>query len=233
MQLRELVAEMPEFPAFKIPIDRQGERWLGRAHALVSATGDGQDVAELKSAVGFLYTSSRDGGVRRIITILYRALAIAELNAPTAVQGAFIAAGNAFDAMTMVGKVLQEAKQSLLIVDPYMDEKVLTDFAGLASTGVALRLMADQQSHKQTLKPAVGRWATQHGTNRPIEARLAPSRSLHDRLIVVDGMGAWTLTQSFNALAARSPASIVRIDAETAALKVAAYEAMWQAAVPL
>ena len=135
--------------------------------------------------------------------------------------------------MAAVGKVLQEAKQTLLIVDPYMDEKVLTDFAGLAPAGVTLHLLADTQGHKPTLKPAVTRWAAQHGTARPVEARLAAPRTLHDRLIVVDGAGAWTLTQSFNALAARSPASIVRVDAETAALKVAAYDSMWQAAGPL
>ena len=233
MQLRELVAGIPEFPRYQVPIDAQSERWLGRAHALVSSTGDMEDAKELKLAVRLLYTSARPSGAQTLTTILYRALAFAELNAPSTVQGAFIPAGNAFDAMAMVGKVLQEAKQSLLMVDPYMDEKVLTDFAGLAPAGVILHLMADQQSHKQTLKPAVSRWMTQHGSVRPIEARLAPSRSLHDRLIVVDGVGAWTLTQSFNALAARSPASIVRVDAETAALKTAAYEAMWQAAVPL
>ena len=50
---------------------------------------------------------------------------------------------------------------------------------------------------------------------------------------LVDGVVAWTLTRFFNALAARSPASILRVDAETAALKVAAYEGMWQAAGPL
>jgi hypothetical protein len=54
-----------------------------------------------------------------------------------------------------------------------------------------------------------------------------------DSLIAVDKAEAWVLTQSFNALAARSPASIVRADAETAALEVAYYEAVWAAAAPL
>jgi len=41
------------------------------------------------------------------------------------------------------------------------------------------------------------------------------------------------LTQSLKDFAARSPASVVRVDADMAALKVPAYEAMWAAATPL
>jgi hypothetical protein len=37
-------------------------------------------------------------------------------------------------------------------------------------------------------------------------------------LIIADNSEAWVLTQSLNAFAVRSPASIVRVDAETAAL---------------
>jgi hypothetical protein len=47
-------------------------------------------------------------------------------------MGAFIPAGNAFDAMAAIGSVLRTAKQGVFIVDPYMDEKALTDFAPLA-----------------------------------------------------------------------------------------------------
>ena len=188
---------------------------------------------KLDYAIGQLSAAARQAGAAKINVILYRALATAELNAPTAVQGAFIPVGNVFDALVAMGKVLQQSTRNLLIVDPYMDEKVLTDFAGVAPAGVTLHLLADQKDHKPTLKPAVARWTGQYGAQRPLEARLAAPRSLHDRLIVVDGVGAWTLTQSFNALAARSPASIVRVDAETAALKVAAYAGMWQAAMPL
>lgn len=233
MRLGDLIRSMPDL------LDEPGENpdtisWLARAYALVAASGASNDAQLMKMHTNYLL-NDRDPETRHLAIrmILHRALAIAELNAPTAIQGAFIPAGNAFDAMAAVGKVLSQATQDLLIVDPYMDEKVLTDFAGLAPPGVTLRLMADQQSHKLTLKPAVLRWATQHATARPVEARLAAPRSLHDRLIVVDGADAWTLTQSFNALAARSPASIVRVDAETAALKAAAYEGMWQAASPL
>ena len=109
--------------------------------------------------------------------------------------------------------------------------KKLTEFALLAPEHVAIRLLADQNLHKATLKPAATRWVAQHGAARPLEVKLAPPKTLHDRLIAVDGVNAWTLTQSLNAFATRSPASILRADPETAALKIASYEAMWQTAV--
>jgi len=51
--------------------------------------------------------------------------------------------------------------------------------------------------------------------------------------VLVDDTDAYVLTQSFNALAARSPASIVKSDSETAALKIDSYKALWLGASPI
>jgi hypothetical protein len=114
-----------------------------------------------------------------------------------------------------------------------MDEKTLTDFAPLALENVSLRLLTDQQTHKPGLRAAAERWHAQHSAKRPLSVRLAPPRTLHDRLIMVDGEKVWILTQSLNAFASRAPASIVRVDGDAASLKIDAYEAMWAAAGPL
>ena len=225
-QLGRLVETMPDFAA-PGPVPAATQQWLGRAAALVEDIGDLADIATLKVAANHLGSSS---STQQIIAVIHRALARAELLAPISAQGAFIAAGTPFDAFAAVAKILGTVQRGVLIVDPYMDEKALTDFVSVVPEGCAVRLLADQQSHKPSLKPAVARWASQYGAKRPLEARLATAKSLHDRLIVVDGKEAWTLTQSFNALAARSPASIGRADIETAKLKIAAYETMWQAA---
>jgi hypothetical protein len=141
--------------------------------------------------------------------------------------------GNAFDALTAIGKIFGAAKRDVLIVDPYMDEKALTDFALLAPEHVEIRLLSDEHTAKPSLSVAAKRWTAQYGTNRPLAAKLAPAKTLHDRLIMVDEVTVWVLTQSLNAFATRSPASIVRVDDETANLKIAAYKAMWGNATPL
>jgi hypothetical protein len=198
---------------------------------------DVANLAELRTQVPWMSSvdwDTRVRAVRTIASILYRALAVAEIHAPVSVSGSFILAGNALDAMAAIGKVLQTAKRDVLIVDPYMDEKALTDFAPLAAEGIATRLLADQQLHKPTLDPAQKRWAMQYGAKRPLEVRLAAPKILHDRLIVVDEKDTWDLTQSMNAFAARSPASIVRnVDPEITQLKIAAFAAIWAAATPL
>jgi hypothetical protein len=230
-QLGQLIETMPDLDQYG-PIPPETLRWLGRAHVLVTATGDTVDAAGLKAAADML-AISRELSAASIRAIVYRALASAEARAPASAQGAFIPAGNAFDAMTAVGKVLASAKRDALIVDPYMDEKALTDFAPLAHEGVSIRLLADQKDHKSTLKPAVGRWISQFGRKRPIEARLALPKTLHDRLIIVDDTDAWILTQSLNAFAARSPASISRASSDIATLKVDAYSTIWKNASAL
>ncbi len=118
----------------------------------------------------------------------------------------------------------------MLIVDPYLDEAVLTEFGGAIPLGVTLRLLSDHANHKPTLSPAAARWvAAQYGVQRPLAVRLAPEKALHDRVILIDGTNDWLLTQSLKDFAKRSPAEIVRAD-DTAALKIAAYEAIWAAA---
>lgn len=231
MQLGNLVATMPNLTTN--PTSPAVQQWLGQAYAHAELVLDATDLTTFKTAAARLETSFGSHYEKSIALLLHRALAKAELKAPISAQGAFIPAGNAFDAFAIVGKVLAAATRDLLIVDPYMDEKALTDFVPLAREGVAIRLLADQAGHKPTLKPAAARWAAQYGIIRPLQARLTAPHILHDRLIAVDGSVVWTLTQSLNAFAARSPATIAHIDPETAAMKIPAYEAMWQAATPL
>lgn len=242
VQLGRLVEAMPNLEHG--PISTPVLQWLSRAHALVFATGSADDVFKLKTATDELQhtalpsADAYDQAVRRtaarnVATIVYRALAIAELNAPAAAQGSFIPAGNAFDAFAAMTKVLTTATRDVLIVDPYMDEKTLTEFVPLVPERVFTRLLADEKGHKATLVPAAKAWVTQHGSTRPLEVRLTAPRALHDRLIIMDGATVWVLTQSLNAFAARAPASIVRVNDDTAGLKVAAYQGIWNSAATL
>jgi hypothetical protein len=79
-------------------------RWLGQAHALVTRF-DLKEAAALAKATQGLAGGPLDRIMARneIPAILYRALAWAEIEAPAAVRGAFIPAGNAFDALAAFG----------------------------------------------------------------------------------------------------------------------------------
>jgi hypothetical protein len=191
------------------------------------------ELISFKAAADNLDSAIRDLNAQTIAATVHRALGKAELMAPAASQGTFIPVGESFSAVAAVSKVMTTARQSVLIVDPYADAKALTDFAVLASEGVLIRILSDAGTVKPSLKPAAESWAKQYDGTRPLEVRLAAARSLHDRIITVDDAQAWTLTQSLKDFAARSPATIVKVDAETAGLKIGAYAAIWQGASAL
>lgn len=233
--LGQLLASAPNF--------RESDRlrpeetvWMAKAYALLTEASMVQEAVAVQFQMEMLTDALphlRSSYAGKLMGAVHRAMAVAELRAPTAVRGAFISAGNAFDAMAVVGRVLAEAATSARIVDPYMDEKALTDFALLAAPTAKIELLADSASVKPSLKPAVTRWQEQYSSDRSLEARLSAPRALHDRLIIIDGLKVYTLTQSLNAFAARSPASIVRLEGDAVPLKIAAYDSFWLAAQPI
>lgn len=227
-QIYVVIGRLVETPPFgKTTLEIQ--KWIGMAHAYAEEMNDPISAGKIGAMANLVTISGPNTVVvHQVLGVLYKMLATAEVKAPSSAQGAFIPAGNSFDAMAAVGKILSEASTSALIVDPYMDEKALTDFALLAKECVAIMLLTDSASVKQSLAPAAKRWKTQYDTTRPLTLKTAANpRSLHDRLIITDDAKIWTLTQSLNAFAARSPASIVRIDGDAVPLKLAAYRDFW------
>jgi hypothetical protein len=137
--------------------------------------------------------------------------------------------GASFDAYSALSKILGGAAKDVFIVDPYLDETVLVEFGRTASEGVLLRLLADEAHVKSSLEPAARKWIEQYAAMRPISVRLSPARTLHDRAIFIDGVTAWTLTQSLKDFAKRAPAELVRVD-DIASLKIASYQMLWERA---
>jgi hypothetical protein len=223
-----LLESVPIFPAYG-PLDGEQLQWLGRAQALVKANEDLTALADFDVALKNMLGPTRADAFKQIILLLHTQMASVELRAPANTHGAFIPVANPFDAFAAISKLLQTAKRDILVVDPYLDETVLTDFGTLVSAGVTVRLLSDSATVRPSLTPAASRWVAQYGTARPLSVRLAAPKALHDRALFIDQSGAWTLTQSLKDFAKRSPAEIVRAD-DTATLKIAAYEHIWSSA---
>jgi hypothetical protein len=212
-------------------------QWLARASALVEASSNSAEGKRFREAMDVLakhnYMKEENPAAVVVKSILLRTFAMVELNAPAGSQGAYIPAGNAFDALAAISKVFSEASRSLLVVDPYADEKLFTDFIPTAPEAISLQILSDAATCKPSFAPAVVRWKTQYTATRPLEARLAAPRILHDRLIVVDDDTVWIVTQSFNALAQRASASVAKFDPEPGKLKLDAYRDIWKQATPI
>ena len=225
-QLGRLIEAMPELN--HVPPSIEDHRWLARAYALVAEVGNLADGPLLTIAINRLSSAAWQSSAEEIRAIVFRAFAVAELKAPPGAGGAFIPVGNSFDAFTALAKILAAATKDVLIIDPYMDDTALTEFAHAVPEGIPLRLMSDKATYKTNLQVAAKKWVQQYGAARPLMVRIAPPKALHDRAVFIDHTVAWTLTQSLKDFAKRSPAEMVRAD-DTAALKIAAYEIIWAA----
>jgi hypothetical protein len=233
-QLGQIISEEPKIPSG----DKRGSsevlRWLGRAEALVLEVSGSVEAYKLGDLRATMLRTTRidpEAQMSHIRALLYAALAKAEINAPTAARGAFIPAGSSFDALTAVSGVLRECRGSVLVVDPYMDAVALTDFLPMVRDGVPLRLLASNKQKNAGLPEAVERWKVQYAERRPIELRLAAPRLLHDRLIM-DDVSVWSLSQSLNAIAQRSPAMLQRVGSDIALVKREAFTELWDTAMP-
>lgn len=210
-----------------VPLGPDDYLWLGRAEALVGEALGLSGESEISTVVRNL-RQYRAWGAAEIMRILYRALTQVELELPAPASGAFIPAGNTFDALKAIQRIFKHATKEILIVDPYLDEKILTELALFVPQTVKLSLLTDRAGIKPTLLPALARWVEQYGDDRPVELRISAERSLHDRLIATDSLRVWTVGQSFKDLAARTPTSFVEVDAETAKLKIEAYRVLFE-----
>jgi hypothetical protein len=174
-QLGRLIETMPDLKAMG-PLSAETLLWLGRAHALIGEAEGGMQQVEFQQHLNKL-NQCKQYSAERIAGQLYRALATVELEVPASFAGAFIPAGNTFDAMAAATRIFALAKVELLIVDPYLDEKILTEFAPFVPMGVKLRLLCDAAGHRDKLALALNKWVQQHGETRPVEARASPART--------------------------------------------------------
>jgi hypothetical protein len=233
-----LIQTMPELHLYHEPWVDQGEceKWLARADALIETRNMVMDLSAFRRSVDEILTGQEylcRSEATKMNMIILRAHAAMELKVSPSSPGGFIAVGSPFDAHKSLVGIFAEAQKMILIVDPYMDDKILTEFVLVAPKKIAIQLLSDSFYHKPAMKVASEKWVAQYGLDRPLFAKLTPARTLHDRLIVIDNQNVWNVSQSFKDLAARSPASIIKFDKDTAALKVAAYGKMWDDANPI
>ena len=202
-------------------------RWLAEGSFLVGETGNLNDELDMRSEIRNMCTILSRPDI--VSATLHRALARAEARAPTSARGTFIAAGQPFDALAAVSKILVGASLGVLIVDAYAESNLLDTFLRSVLQGVPIRVLVDAQALKPSLQPSAEAWGRQFGQSRPLEVRVAPKSSLHDRLLLIDAKEVWLLGQSFNHLATRSNTYLQKADPEFAQMKLDAYEAIWLA----
>lgn len=231
-ELGGLIAAAPDISVSPLP--PSALIWVGRVNALLQEMGQHTIAHEFKHAFEYRSGSSLSSPqmeAEKLSTALYMALGLAERTAPSAARGTYIPVASAHDALLAIAPLLGQALTDVFIIDPYMSQVILNDFALSIREEVKLRLLSGKKRTSDDLEPALRAWREQRKT-RPIEVRLAKQDLLHDRLIIADG-NAWSLSQSFNMLAKRSPATLQPFEPELGRLKSTYYEDVWNGSQPM
>lgn len=116
---------------------------------------------------------------------------LAEKNATTPKQGVFFE-GQVFDAYRFVSDLLRQAKHSVVLIDNYVDDRVL-DQLNKRGAGVAATILCKKIS--RSLQNDLDRHNAQYPAIRAMEFALS-----HDRFLILDGIQVYHLGASMKDL---------------------------------
>ncbi len=217
MIIGRLIETTPDFSNKKITDEQR--QWFGRVYAVIKESGGYSDEIMLNHAITNLtkyisYEKSPEKNwcqsyVGDIKGLLYKVLGFNELHAPVSPEEIFFPVGGVFDFFVAISKIFDRTKKEILIVDSYLDNKILTEFALTIPENVTIKLLTSKKAYeRKIIQPALNKWVKQYGNTRPIELRIVSNR-LHDRWVIIDNKEVWTLSQSFNNFSARSEGKII------------------------
>jgi hypothetical protein len=222
-QLEHLISTAP---SFEYGVDRTIEdtRWLAKAEAMLSQGGELVDVSDFRLARARLGTFTHDplSILRPVMTAYYRVEALC----PPSAQGVFIPQGDEWGGFAALVSLLSVPRETVLVVDPYLDAKAYCEVVGVAKAG-EIRFLA-ATTYRDGLNVAhAKRLASGDST---VHLRYGKKGALHDRLIILDNAEVWLVSQSLKDIAIRSPASLSKADDGLARMKIAAYALLWEEA---
>src|SRR6185436_5771763 len=143
-ELRALAEIAPSFEVWD-PSSQVLQSWLGKVHALLAKWNQGE-ADTFRSATDVLGVELlRANSITKVFGILHRAIGDLELQVPS--MGAGTAGpGAIFDFTKVLKELLASATESLLIVDPVLEEQVFTGFLSAVQPQVVVRLLVREKA---------------------------------------------------------------------------------------
>ena len=150
-------------------------------------------------------------------------VATGALPLPVQPNQVYLPAGSQHDAYVALRKIVQLARQDVLIVDPYVDETLWELLTNVHPT-VKLRILTDQM--KKDFRLEARKFSAQHGN--AIEVRT--TSKYHDRFIVEDGERCWHIGASIKDAGNKACAFSELVRPELVKFVIADVESQWSAA---
>lgn len=198
--------------------------WMGRAKAVTKEADVALGVAFDFALAKCFLPGGRDAGYREASVVLHQLIYAARLKAGA--SGVAVAKGMHFDYFEGVRKLVEQAKQEVFFVDPFLDASFVAKYLPHLTKGAAVRLLVrGERKWLDTLLPAVDAMVKQNGT--AIAVREDPN--LHDRYLLIDGLACYQSGASFKDGPQNADTTLTAIVDLFATVKDG-YNARWNAA---
>ena len=224
-EIDNVLAQLPQIGEF-VNIG-PGDVWLGMANAILEAgelkIGDSSTLSIFNQAIeqGQYAGTSRQSALRGIVRMLHTLRH--RLLISTGGTGTIaIDQGMHFQYFDAVKNAIQTATSDLLLVDPYLNEDVISKFCVFAKDNVQIRLLG--QRYTTTLLPAANAFSQQRGN-----VLLRTTDEVHDRFVFVDKSKCILSGASFKDGPKYAPSLVTEI-VDGANELIALYEKTWNVA---
>lgn len=252
MYVEDLIRTCPPQSSFIDPENHEILSWLGRTNAVLtnwdstqSDTTDSNSI-QLKE---FIQVLQKDPGnppsftaslitppnyfinlrnirnaYRGIQTILHKARydLMMKTSGPLSIA---ISEGRPFDYFDEIRKIVSEAHDEILFVDPYLDADFVSQYLPQIRSEVQVKLLTSEK-RSSSLVPAVKNYILQ--SELQVEVRICTSK-IHDRFVFVDGENCYQSGASFKDGAKKSPTTITQIT-DAFDVVIETYRRMWECA---
>ena len=222
-EVEDLLRTAPPWPTIQDATEENLD-WLGRAAAVIQRW-DGVKGAFFTLALSKLqdlvYGLGHQGFVD-IMVLLNQAKHDLRMrtSGPATIA---VPQGNVFEYFDEIRKVLEQATQEVLFVDPYLDADFVSRYLSSIRTGVTIRLLTTEKK-LSVLLPAVDLFIKQNTSTVEIRTSIG----LHDRFVFVDKASGYQSGASFKDGARFAHVTITQITDAFAAILLA-YETLWSA----
>jgi hypothetical protein len=221
-ELRALAETAPSFDHWD-PSSQIQQSWLGRVHALL-AKWNMEEANTFRTATDVMGVELlRANSITKVFGILHRAIADLELQVPSLGTGT-TGPGAIFDFTKVMRELLTSATESILIVDPVLDEQGFTGYLSTVQPQVVIRLLVREKA--DALKSAMDAFVAQ----KNISGELRESDAVHDRIVCIDGRSCWIAGQPMKISVRTKQSYLAPLAAEIAEHKVKYYDGVWGSA---
>lgn len=230
LDLRELLFALDELVRLKpqklaCNPTAETQEWVGRARALIGSWDDSQE-STFRKQTDILLTEGAFVAASAALTSIMNTIqeARSELRLITGgrVSGAFDA-GQPFDFYDELRKLIETAQRDVLFVDRYMGADFVSSYLPHVQSRVSVRLLTRDLLDK--LRASVDTFVLQ----TPMRIEIRSAQNFHGRFLCLDGSRAFLVDASFKDAAKSAPVALVEL-ADTAAISINQYEAIWAAA---